>query len=171
MVFTKFSVGYPTKPHPKLIGRIVSRADAISEVYFAFASYASGRGRQSGGDALVLPWESHARQAEEAYDMIGTVTQALNAYSCDYVTPAIYKITLKTKNVHDEDSVRMLDMIRANRRYSFDACDEAQFPLAPGYSVRYLIGGQKTKDIASYYKKNEKKAQKWIDDIISAYEN
>ena len=65
MVFTKFSVGYPTKPHPELIDRIVSRADAISEVYFAFGNYASGRGRQSGGDAIELPWESHARQAED----------------------------------------------------------------------------------------------------------
>ena len=110
-------------------------------------------------------------QPEEAYDMIGTVTQALNAYSYDYVTPAIYEITLKTKNVHDEDSVRMLDIILANRQYSFDACDEAQFPLAPSYSVRYLIGGQKSKDIASYYEKNEKKALKWIEDIISAYED
>ena len=37
--------------------------------------------------------------------------------------------------------------------------------------VRYLIGGQKSKDIASYYEKNEKKALKWIEDIISAYED
>ena len=110
-------------------------------------------------------------QPEEAYDMIGTITQALNAYSYDFVTPAIYEITLKTKNTHDEDSIRMLDIILANRQYSFDACDEAVFPLAPNYSVRYLIGGQKTKDIASYYEKNEKKARKWVEDIIAAYED
>lgn len=43
----------------------MSRADAISEVYFAFGNYASGRGKQSGGDTVELPWESHARQADD----------------------------------------------------------------------------------------------------------
>ena len=55
-------------------------------------------------------------QPEDAFDMIGTITQALNAYSYDFVTPAIYEITLKTKNTHDEDSIRMLDIILANRQ-------------------------------------------------------
>ena len=62
MVFTKFNVGYPTKPHPEFIDRICERSDAVSEVYFAFAGIASGRGRQDGGDAVEMPWEAHARQ-------------------------------------------------------------------------------------------------------------
>ncbi|MBE6613060.1 MAG: hypothetical protein E7632_11260 [Ruminococcaceae bacterium] len=65
MVFTKFNVGYPTKPHPEFIDRIIERRSDIGEVYFAFAGFASGRGRQDGGETDELPWEAHARQLDD----------------------------------------------------------------------------------------------------------
>ncbi len=110
-------------------------------------------------------------QDSDAYDMIGTITQALNVYGYELVVPAVYEVTLKTKNVYDEDSVHMLDIIRENRKYSFDACDEQKFPLSPVSSIRNLIGSQKSKDIASYYEKYKSKAQDWIDKMIASYDD
>lgn len=61
----KFNVGYPIKPHPELTERILERRDSISEVYFAFGSIPSGRGKQTAGDLLEMPWEANSRQIED----------------------------------------------------------------------------------------------------------
>lgn len=98
------------------------------------------------------------------------VTDALNAYSYEYVRPAYYDTVLKTKLTRDEDSVRMLDLVMEGRRFSFDSLDEVAFPLSPNTALRQLIGTGKKKDIASYYERSAKKAQKWVDKIIEAYE-
>lgn len=112
--------------------------------------------------AITQPTENHSRT--------GNITHALNVYSHEYVIPAIYEITLKTKTSRDSDSARMLDLIFASRKYSFDSMDEGNFPFSPVNTLRSLIGSKK-KDIASYYATNEAKAQTWIDDIIATYNN
>ena len=108
-------------------------------------------------------------QPEADYVRTGIITQALNAYSHELVIPQIYETTLKTKLTRDENSIRMLDLILANRAYSFDSCDESAFPLSPICTFRNLLGGKKTKDIASYYASVEAQAQAWIDNIINIY--
>ncbi|MBQ2709402.1 MAG: hypothetical protein IJF67_14125, partial [Clostridia bacterium] len=108
-------------------------------------------------------------QPESDWARTGTITHALNVLSHEYVVPAIYDVTLKTKTTRDEDSARMMDMIFANRRFSFDSVDENNFMLSPIKSVRTLIGTQKTKDIASHYAANEASAKEWIQKMIDAY--
>lgn len=108
-------------------------------------------------------------QPEADWERTGTITHALNVLSHEYVIPAIYDVTLKTKTTRDEDSARMMDMIFANRRFSFDSVDEMGFMLSPVKSVRALIGSQKSKDIASYYAANETQAKEWIQNMIDAY--
>ncbi len=103
---------------------------------------------------------------ESEYAKIGMITEALNAYGHEYVTPAIYEITLKTKTSHDEKSVEMLDLILDSREYSFDSCDESSFNLSPIKTIRKLIGSSKSKDIASYYASNEASAKKWVGTMI-----
>lgn len=142
---------YGVLPYPKL-----------DESIEGYPTYLSG----SLSSQMIGVTQNEASQAK-----IGIITQALNVYSYELVIPAVYEVTLKTKNVHDEDSIRMLDIIRANRQYSFDACDESAFPLSPLASIRSLVGTKKTKDIASYYEKTQKKAQAWIDKMIEAYED
>ena len=106
--------------------------------------------------------------SEDKLPMIGMITEALNAYGHEYVTPAIYEVTLKTKTSRDEKSVEMLDMILASREYSFDSMDESNFPLSPIKTIRQLIGTQ-SKDIASYYAANEASAKEWVNKMIEAY--
>lgn len=108
-------------------------------------------------------------QPSADWERTGLIVEALNALGYAYVTPAMYDITLKTKLSRDDDSIRMLDLVLAGRRYSFDSLDEDNFPLSPVRAMRNLIS-QKKKDIASYYASNEKGALTWIDKIITAYE-
>ena len=104
------------------------------------------------------------------YERTGIITQALNAYGHEYVIPEIFETTLKNKLTRDEDSVRMLKLITESRAYSFDSCDESNFPLSPASTFRNLIGSKKS-DIASYYAKNVDKAQAWITSMVTAWEN
>jgi len=108
-------------------------------------------------------------QPEADWERTGTIVHALNVLSHEYVIPAIYDVTLKTKTTRDEDSARMMDMIFENRRFSFDSVDEQGFMLSPVRSVRALIGSQQSKDIASHYAANETQAKDWIQKMIDAY--
>lgn len=111
--------------------------------------------------AITLPDEDIERTA--------LVTEALNALGYDMVTPALYEITLQNKLTRDEDSVRMMDLVLAGRRYSFDSLDEDNFPFSPCSAMRKLLAA-KNKDIASYYEANKAKAEAWIEKIVTAYE-
>lgn len=115
--------------------------------------------------AMMVP----ITQPSENWERTGLITEALNALGYEMVTPAMYDITLKTKLSRDDDSIRMLDLVLAGRRYSFDSLDEDNFPLSPVRAMRSLIGA-KNKDIASYYAKNEKNATAWLEKMINAYE-
>lgn len=61
----KFNIGYPTKPHPEFIERILERCRSINEVYFAFGGIPSGRGKQTAGNLFEMPWEAQSRQLED----------------------------------------------------------------------------------------------------------
>lgn len=109
-------------------------------------------------------------QPESDLHRTALITQALNAYSHEYVTPAIVETTLKTKAARDEESIRMVNLVFDKRQYSFDSIDEGGFAFSPLQTVRTLIGAKKSKDIASYYASREKSAKAWIEKIIKAFE-
>ena len=45
-------------------------------------------------------------------DRTGAITEALCAYGSEYVVPAFYDVTLKTKSARDEESAEMMDIIK-----------------------------------------------------------
>ena len=57
----KFTVGLPTELGEPFIDRVIKYKDSISEVYFSWGDFPSGRSAQSG---YVTPWEAQAKQIE-----------------------------------------------------------------------------------------------------------
>ena len=98
------------------------------------------------------------------------ITEALNAFSREYVVPALYDTSLKLKASRDEDSMRMLDILLEGRRFSFDSFDESGFKFSPNNALRANIQNKKD-SISSFCEKNVKSAQKWVDKIIAQYED
>ena len=98
----------------------------------------------------------------------GTVVEALNAYSREYTIPAIYDVSLKMKASRDADSVRMLELALAGRRYSLDSLDENAFPLSPRCALRNNIQAGK-ENITSYYEANKDACEKWIEKMVEAF--
>lgn len=114
--------------------------------------------------ALLLPTTLPASTLERT----GIITEALNAYSGEYVRPAIYETTLKLKTTRDEESARMMDLILASRSFSFDSMDELNFPLSPICVLRDNI--QKgTQSITSYYEKQNKRFTKRLEKLIKDF--
>lgn len=107
-------------------------------------------------------------QPADKLEVIGHVTEALNALSSELVMPAMYDVALKVKIARDEDSVRMLDYVLEGRAYSFDSFDESGFPFSPNRAIRQLLK-KKSIDISSYYEANSATAQAWIDKMIDSY--
>lgn len=57
----KFTVGLPISENPSFINQIIEYKERISEVYFSWGSFPSGRSAQNG---YVTPWEAQAHQIE-----------------------------------------------------------------------------------------------------------
>lgn len=105
--------------------------------------------------------ELNARELERT----GVITEYLAYVSKQYVTPAYYEQTLKGRDARDEESIRCLEIIFANR--SFD----------PG--VFYEVGGYTSNltdmmkmlynNFETIYKVSRKKAQTQIDTINEQY--
>ena len=107
---------------------------------------------------------------EEKLEMCATIMNALNAYSKEYVIPAVYETTLKLKSSHDPDSPRMLDIALAGRRFSFDSMDEEEFYLAPIRVIRDNIS-KNVENLSSYYAKVEKLCTRRLDKLVALYED
>lgn len=105
---------------------------------------------------------------DEDLERTGTIVEALNAYSREYTIPAIYDVALKVKASRDDDSVRMLDLTLAGRRYSLDSMDESNFPLSAKKALRYQIQAG-NENIASYYEANKTAAEEWITAMVNAF--
>ena len=105
----------------------------------------------------------------ESVRRTGVITEALNAYSRQYVVPALYDNALKGKAARDPDSARMIDLVMAGREFSFDSFDESNFPLSPNRILRTNIGAGKN-DITALYRSAEKTANKWIDKMVGQFE-
>lgn len=109
-------------------------------------------------------------QPESEFERTGTITEALNAYSRQIVVPAIYDTALKVKVARDEGSTRMIDLALEGRKFSFDSFDESTFKLSPVNVLRSNIQGKKD-SITSYYESNKSSCEKWIEDMIKAFED
>ncbi len=113
-------------------------------------------------EALMVP------KTVQNKEKTGIITEALNAESWRSVVPAFYEIALKYKYTRDEESIGMLDLITAGRVFDFGFVYDGTRGCS--FIIQTLIT-QKSKDIASYYAKNEKSILKQYDAIFEYFNN
>ena len=75
-------------------------------------------------------------------EFAGRITEALAVASHEYVIPAYYEVTLKTKTARDDDSYRMLDIIRSGFTLDF-AAEYAMQTGQSGYMIRNALSEKK----------------------------
>ncbi|MBE6658283.1 MAG: extracellular solute-binding protein [Ruminococcaceae bacterium] len=114
---------------------------------------------------LSAPMIAVPRNAEDPA-RTGTVIEAIAAASYDMVTPQLFDVITKSKNVRDEESASMVDLIVRNRVF-----DPVYIYQINGYGC---VDGQlkaKKNEIASEYERNLKAAEKMLERIVRAYED
>ena len=104
-------------------------------------------------------------------DRTGIIVEAMSAEGYKQVLPAYYEIALKVKYTHDDESVRVLDIITQSSVldfwYIYGGNDNNMIWCLP----TLLKNSKPTTDFASYYEKTEGKQQKRIEQVISAIES
>ncbi len=90
----------------------------------------------------------------EDVERTGAITEALCAYGSQYVIPAFYEVSLKTKYARDTESEEMMDIIKDSLIYDIGYVAGGTFQ-----SVGYDLAGSTTHDFASYYAARESSAK------------
>ena len=98
----------------------------------------------------------------------GVIIEALCAESYRTCVPAVYDVVLTEKFARDEMSVKMLDIILDGRTQNFGYVYEGSTGMQ--WSLTSLMKSKST-DFASYYKKHEKAAVRYYNEIIEAHQN
>ena len=102
-------------------------------------------------------------------DMIGTITEALSCQHFNYVRPAFYETTMKTKLAGDENDMKMLDL--ASERLKIDFGFAYQTAISAFANLDDLVRDNVTAGtVASTYQKNQKVLQKSLEKIIEKVE-
>jgi len=112
------------------------------------------------GNFIVIP--NNPFDAE----MTGLITEALAASAYDSITPSLYDVIVKSKNVRDIDSVEMLDLVIGHR--VFDPCF---IYTIPGYTFSQDLLGKNSKDVASTLQKYQKSADRQLQKLVDAHLN
>jgi hypothetical protein len=99
--------------------------------------------------------------------MASIITEALNAESYKLLYPVYYDVALKVKQMRDEDSVAMLDIIMENRNFDLATLFTNELSNAT-LIMRNLVSGKKT-DFVSQYEKIEEKTKLKLEEIVSVY--
>ena len=110
------------------------------------------------GGFIVVP--NNPSDAERT----GMIFEALAAGAYDAVTPSLYEVITKTKNVRDAESGDMVELIIRNRVY-----DPFYINLINGYGFAQTMLQNKKTDVASQLAKLEKGATNAFNKMIAAY--
>lgn len=102
------------------------------------------------------------------YDFVGAITESYTAESWKVILPAYYDVALKVKGTRDEESVAMLDLILESQKIDFSYIYDGWTGFA--FATEYILRSGKP-NLASYYAQNEKKALKYYEKIMGAFEN
>ncbi|MDD4772811.1 MAG: ABC transporter substrate-binding protein [Eubacteriales bacterium] len=97
-------------------------------------------------------------------EIVGNITEALAAAAYDMITPSLYDIIASTKNVRDEESARMVQLIIRNRVF-----DMAHMYYIPGDDFCYDLLKAKSTDVASYFAGKEAAANSTLDKLVTAF--
>ncbi len=118
---------------------------------------------QDGATVFLVP------QTIDDPEFVGIITEAMAAESYKTVVPAYYDVVLKTKSSRDEESSRMIDLIRDTVKIDFGYIHSTALNGAGHLFVNQVRAG--TSNIASAFKSIEKAAQKKLDEIVEFYYN
>ncbi|MBQ4194304.1 MAG: hypothetical protein II650_08600 [Clostridia bacterium] len=99
-------------------------------------------------------------------EFIGTMFEVLCAESWKKTVPAYYDTALKYKGARDYDSIAMIDMIMESRIFDFGYVYGGWGPV---FWIQYLLETP-SKDIASYYQKNHKVFDKYMEKVYKAFD-
>jgi hypothetical protein len=99
-------------------------------------------------------------------EFVGMITEALAAEGYRTVRPAVLDVALKTKQVRDDDSAEMIDIILAGRRSEFGYPYDG-WGLA--FTLDYLGRGY-VLDFMSYFEKTVKTSQKSYVKVIEQFQ-
>ena len=112
------------------------------------------------GSVVSIP-----RSVNKDIEMVASMIEAMAYYSVDTVTKQYYEINLTTKNVKDEQSGPMIDLILASR-----VCDLAYYYTWGNNAVGILVEALKpetTKSMASSAKSLERSVNRQIDQTVN----
>lgn len=115
------------------------------------------------GHATIMAVPKTVRDLERE----GIVLEAMSYESYLSCLPLYYDVLMTKKNVRDEQSGEMLELIYNTRAFDF-AYVYDNFGLS--FTFQYQVE-RKTPDLASYYQKNEKVSKKMIEKNIKAYQD
>lgn len=101
-------------------------------------------------------------------EFVGIITEALNAESHKIVFPAYYEIALKVKYAHDDESVKMLDMIVENRIFDFGYVYDNWRGVS--FLFQDMLGTKKTSDFASNYASKGRAAELYYDSLFEHFD-
>ncbi len=121
----------------------------------------------SGTHAQMLCIEAH--HTDEDMDMISMIAEDTAYLSKKYVTPAYYDDTLVGKQVRDDESIGMLDIIFATRVYDVGVYYKIGATQTIHANMTALLTTG-TNDFASRYEAVRPGAQKMIEDINAQFE-
>lgn len=114
------------------------------------------------GAGSFLGWPVSIREPE----MVGRITEAMAAESYDIITPSLYNVIVSVKNVRDEESAQMVQLIIRNRVF-----DISHMYGVAGDDFAIDLLKKKSPDVASYFAKKEKTANKNLEKLIDAFTN
>ncbi len=126
--------------------------DEAQKNYYSYAS----------GSAPVLAVPTTASDLE----MIGTVTEALNAESYKQVAPVYYETALKEKYARDEKTIGMIDLVMQGRVVDMGFVYDGF--VGAGYIPATLVQ-KNDSNVESYLTKNEKKINARYEQIIAYF--
>ena len=103
-------------------------------------------------------------------DLVSVVTESMNVESYRTVFPAYYEKALKGKYARDEESIEMIDMVMAGRRFDFATLYTAASDLNALNTIVQASVRSRNADFASRYISNEKVLKKKLEKIVKAFE-
>jgi len=97
-------------------------------------------------------------------EFVGTMMEAMAAVSYDMITPDLINVLASTRNVRDEQSSQIVQIIIRSRNFDTARMHDVSID---GYVENQLKA--KSKDVASYFAKNEKLWNKNLEKVNEAY--
>jgi len=100
----------------------------------------------------------------------GIIIEAMSAEGYKSLIPAYYEVALKAKYLRDENSVKMLDLVTANRTISFSYCYDDYSKASVDFGMALAQGSDRhTESYATFYASRENIVNERLKVITEAF--